>query len=139
MQLKQYFHVIHTRQRGMTDLTGITTDFVKEAVINTGICQIFLAHTSASLILCENADPDVQMDLEAFMTRLIPDGDKLFKHVAEGADDMPAHIRTVLTQNSLTFPICKGELALGIWQGIYLWEHRQAAHKRNLTVTIWGL
>src|SRR5690606_3027989 len=95
-------------------------------------------HTSASLMLCENADPDVRADLERFMSRLAPDGDPLFRHRTEGPDDMPAHVRTVLTHSSLTIPVQDGRMVLGTWQGIYLWEHRAAPHRRRVTVTLYG-
>lgn len=127
-----------TPGRGMINITAAVTDIIETAKINTGICNLFLHHTSASLILCENSDPDVQRDLEVFIGRLIPDGDSLFNHVAEGPDDMPAHIRTILTQNALSIPITKKHLALGTWQGIFLWEHRLQAHHRHLTVTLMG-
>ena len=97
---------------------------------------MFLHHTSASLILCENADPDVRRDLEAFFSRLVKDGDSLFQHDAEGPDDMPAHVRTVLTQNSLSIPVQDGAADLGTWQGIYVWEHRTSPHRRRVTVSV---
>ena len=100
--------------------------------------QCVLQHTSASLILCENADPVVRRDLEAFLARLVPDGDRIFEHTLEGPDDMAAHVRTVHTQNSLTIPISSGRCALGTWQGVYLWEHRLAPHKRSVIVTVYG-
>jgi secondary thiamine-phosphate synthase enzyme len=95
-------------------------------------------HTSASLMLCENADPSVRLDLEKFMAGLVPDGSPLFDHVAEGPDDMPAHVRSVLTQSGVTLPLTSGRCALGTWQGVYLWEHRHAGHTRRLTVTVFG-
>jgi secondary thiamine-phosphate synthase enzyme len=97
---------------------------------------LFVRHTSASLMLCENADPDVRRDLETFMADLVPDGDSRFVHTAEGPDDMPAHVRSVLTLSDLTIPVIAGRLGLGTWQGIYLWEHRSAAHRRRVIVTI---
>jgi secondary thiamine-phosphate synthase enzyme len=111
---------------------------VAEAGIRTGIALVFVHHTSASLMLCENADPEVRADLERFMARLAPDGDPLFRHDDEGPDDMPAHVRTLLTGASLNLPVTDGRCALGIWQGIYLWEHRTAAHRRRITVTAYG-
>jgi secondary thiamine-phosphate synthase enzyme len=102
------------------------------------LCNVFIHHTSASLILCENADPDVRADLERFMDRLVPDGDTLFEHTAEGADDMPAHIRSVLTASELTLPVTRLRCGLGIWQGVYLWEHRTAGYQRRVTVTVYG-
>jgi secondary thiamine-phosphate synthase enzyme len=97
-----------------------------------------LHHTSASLILCENADPSVRRDLERFFARLVPDGDPIFRHTTEGPDDMPAHIRSILTQNSLTLPVQGGACDLGTWQGVYLWEHRAMGHRRRLSVSVLG-
>lgn len=126
---------IQTHHRGTIDITQSIKNIISKTNITTGICNLFLHHTSASLILCENYDPTVREDLEAFMQRLIPDGDKLFKHTIEGPDDMPAHIRTILTQNSLVIPITENNLNLGQWQGIFLWEHRATGHKRKLTLS----
>ena len=106
--------------------------------IHTGIGLVFLHHTSASLVLCENADPEVQADMERFIARLVPDGDSIFRHIDEGPDDMPAHVRSILTSNSLSVPVSSGRCDLGIWQGIYLWEHRRTPHKRRITVTVFG-
>lgn len=127
---------VKTKGRGMIDVTDQIAAIVSHSQITAGICNIFLHHTSASLILCENADPTVQTDLEAFMQRFVPDGDNLFKHTLEGPDDMPAHIRTVITQSFLTIPITEKKLNLGTWQGIYVWEHRFAGHARKITITI---
>jgi secondary thiamine-phosphate synthase enzyme len=102
------------------------------------VCTVFLQHTSASLILCENADPDVRRDLETILARLAPDGDPALRHVTEGADDMAAHARSILTSNSLTLPVADARLLLGTWQGLYLWEHRLAPHSRSLVVTVRG-
>jgi secondary thiamine-phosphate synthase enzyme len=99
---------------------------------------VFLQHTSASLVLCENADPDVRTDLEHYMARLVADGDPIFEHTAEGPDDMPAHIRTIISGSDLTLPVSNGQCDLGTWQGVYLWEHRTAGHRRQLTVTVYG-
>ena len=112
---------------------------MQQAGIGTGLCHLFLRHTSASLILCENADPDVREDLERFMQRLVPDGDALFIHTAEGPDDMPAHIRNILTHSDLTLPVADGRCSTGTWQGVYLWEHRQQGHRRQITVTVTGV
>jgi secondary thiamine-phosphate synthase enzyme len=101
-----------------------------------GLCFVFVHHTSASLIVCENADPSVRRDLEQFAARLAPDGDPAFFHDAEGPDDMPAHIRSILTLTSLTIPVEKGRCDLGTWQGVFLWEHRTSPHRRHITVTI---
>ncbi|MCS3903357.1 secondary thiamine-phosphate synthase enzyme [Methylohalomonas lacus] len=127
-----------TPGRGSTDITRRVTEVVRAAGMTTGLCNVFLQHTSASLMLCENADPDVRRDLEAFMQRLVPDGDPLFVHTTEGPDDMPAHVRSILTGNSLNVPISDGRLALGTWQGIYLWEHRTSRQARRVTLTIHG-
>jgi len=119
-------------------VTGEVARVVAAAGVATGLCHVFCRHTSASLMLCENADPDVRRDLEAFMARLVPDGDPLFRHTIEGPDDMPAHVRTVLTASGLAIPVTEGRLALGTWQGVYLWEHRTAPHRRTLVVTVQG-
>ncbi len=129
---------VQTPGRGSIDVTDRVRAAVTEQGTGDGLCHVFLQHTSASLMLCENADPDVRRDLDAFMHRLVPDGDPLFVHTAEGADDMPAHVRTVLTQSHLTIPVMDGRLALGTWQGIYLWEHRTAPHTRRLIVSVAG-
>ena len=129
---------VATRGRSLYDISEQVQRVVREAGVATGLCTVFVHHTSASLLITENADPDVHRDLEAFMARLVPDGDRLFKHVAEGPDDMPSHVRSVLTQTSLGLPIAGGRCDLGTWQGIYLWEHRFAAHTRKLTVTVIG-
>ncbi len=119
------------------ELTERVAAAVRESGVEDGLCHVFLHHTSASLILCENADPTVRRDLEAFFERLVPDGDRLFRHTSEGADDMPAHVRTVLTQNALTLPVSGGRLDVGTWQGLYLYEHRTAPHRRRVTITAW--
>lgn len=129
---------LSTRGRGTYDLTRDVAAAVSDSGVVTGLCHVFVHHTSASLILCENADPTVRRDLEAFMARLVPDGDRLFDHTDEGPDDMPAHVRAILTKMDLTVPVTKGSLALGTWQGIYLWEHRCAGHARRITVTVQG-
>jgi len=125
-------------ERGIYAITDEITHIVSKAAVNIGICHVFLPHTSASLIFCENADPVVRRDLEAFMSRLVPDGDSIFQHTAEGPDDMPAHVRNVLTQNSVVIPVSQGKLVLGTWQGIYLWEHRIQLHHRQIIVTVLG-
>jgi secondary thiamine-phosphate synthase enzyme len=130
--------VVRTPGRGMQDVTARVQQIVAGAEVRSGLCTVFVHHTSASLILCENADPDVRRDLEAFASRLVPDGDPLFVHVDEGDDDMPAHVRTVLTHASLSIPVVNGRCDLGTWQGIYLWEHRKAPHSRKITVTVIG-
>jgi secondary thiamine-phosphate synthase enzyme len=125
-----------TAGRGTYELTARVADAVHASGVATGLCHVFTMHTSASLMICENADPDVRRDLETFMRDLAPDGDPRFKHAAEGPDDMPAHVRSVLTTSDLTIPIANGALALGTWQGVYLWEHRRQGHRRRLLVTI---
>ncbi|ADO69592.1 secondary thiamine-phosphate synthase enzyme YjbQ [Stigmatella aurantiaca] len=129
---------VSTRGRGFHDITAEVQQAVATSGARQGLCTVFLHHTSASLILCENADPDVRKDLEAFFARLVKDGDPLFQHDAEGPDDMPAHVRTVLTQNSLSIPIQDGEAKLGTWQGLYVWEHRTSPHRRRVTVSVLG-
>ena len=129
---------IANRGRGSTEITEQVMDAVSESKVRTGICSVFLQHTSASLLICENADPTVRGDLERFMERMVPDGDSLFRHTAEGPDDMPAHVRSVLAGVSLAIPVTSGALNLGVWQGIYLWEHRQRPHRRRVTITVIG-
>jgi secondary thiamine-phosphate synthase enzyme len=127
-----------TRGRGTYDLTAKLQTAVVESGARIGLCTAFVHHTSASLIICENADPDVRSDLERFLARLAPDGDSLFEHVAEGPDDMPSHVRSVLTATSIGIPIAHGKLDLGTWQGLYLYEHRRAAHTRRVSLSIVG-
>jgi secondary thiamine-phosphate synthase enzyme len=103
------------------------------------LCNVFIRHTSASLMLCENADPAVLRDLEAFMSRAVPDGDALFSHTAEGPDDMPAHVRSVLTHADLNLPVREGRCDLGTWQGVYLWEHRTRPHRRRIDISIYSV
>ena len=129
---------ITTSGRGTIPVTDIVLARVRESGINTGLCHLFLHHTSASLVLCENADPDVRTDLDRFMARLVPDGDALFEHTAEGPDDMPAHIRSIMSGADLTLPVADGACDLGTWQGVYLWEHRTSGHRRRMTITIYG-
>ena len=127
---------IQTSGRGTSDITARIQTVIASSGVQAGLCHVFIHHTSASLILCENADSDVRADLETFMARLVPDGDKDFVHTAEGADDMPAHIRSVLTETGLSVPIVNGRCGLGTWQGIYLWEHRTNPNTRSVTVTL---
>jgi secondary thiamine-phosphate synthase enzyme len=129
---------VATRGRGTYDITRDVAAVVADSGIRDGLATIFVHHTSASLIVCENADPAVRRDLEAFVARLVPDGDRLFTHTDEGDDDMPAHVRTVLTQTSIGVPVEAKRLALGTWQGLYLWEHRKAPHERRVSVTVVG-
>ncbi|HXD42585.1 MAG TPA: secondary thiamine-phosphate synthase enzyme YjbQ [Ramlibacter sp.] len=125
---------IRTPGRGLLEITGEVRKCCAESGIGEGLLTLFLRHTSASLLIQENADPDVRQDLERFFARLVVDGDALFKHRTEGADDMPAHVRSALTATQLSIPIIGGRLALGTWQGIYLWEHRFRGHSRELVV-----
>ena len=135
MVIQKLFSV-PTSGRGTTEITAQIETIVDDSGIDEGLCHVFIQHTSASLIICENADPDVLGDLELFMARLVVDGDLEFQHNAEGEDDMPAHIRSVLTQSCLTLPIRDNRCALGTWQGVFLWEHRARPHSRNITVTL---
>jgi secondary thiamine-phosphate synthase enzyme len=130
--------IIQTRGRGTTNITAKVQELVRKSAIQTGLCHVFQHHTSASLVICENADPAVRHDLETFMARIAPDGDPSFTHRSEGPDDMSAHVRNVLTQNGLSIPVSRGHAQLGTWQGVYLWEHRTASHSRHVTVTIQG-
>ena len=127
-----------TKGRGTTDITAEVQRAVAASDIKKGLCTVFLQHTSASLILCENADPDVRRDLETLLSRLAPDADPAYIHDAEGPDDMAAHARSILTSNSLTIPVADGRLMLGTWQGLYLYEHRHAGHERTVVVTTIG-
>ena len=130
--------VVATQGRGTYDLSARVQDLVAASGIKMGMCHVFIRHTSASLMLCENADPSVRLDLETFMSKQVPDGDPMFTHTAEGPDDMPAHVRSILTQSDLNLPVSAGQCALGTWQGIYLWEHRHAPHTRHIVVTVQG-
>ena len=127
-----------TRGRGLLEITRPVLDWVVEAAIETGLLTLFVRHTSASLLVQENADPDVRGDLDRFFARFVPDGDALFVHRDEGPDDMPAHVRTALTAVQLSVPLVGGRLALGTWQGIYLWEHRLRPHRREIVLHLLG-
>jgi secondary thiamine-phosphate synthase enzyme len=129
---------IATPGRGFIELTDSVRALVSASGITTGLAHVFTRHTSCSLLITENADPQVRADLERYFARLAPDGDPLFQHDAEGPDDMPAHVRATLTGVDLTLPITASALALGTWQGIYLWEHRMQPHRRAVTVTLTG-
>jgi secondary thiamine-phosphate synthase enzyme len=129
---------IESRGRGSYEITRQLNEIVARSAIVQGLCFVFVHHTSASLIVCENADPSVRRDLEQFAARLVPDGDLAFSHDSEGPDDMPAHIRSILTLTSLTIPVEKGRCDLGTWQGVFLWEHRTSPHRRQITVTVTG-
>ena len=134
----QHSFVVATRGRGFTDISGKIRSLVLGSGVQVGIANVFTAHTSCSLLISENADPSVRGDLERWMARVVPDGDRLFEHDAEGPDDMPAHIRSMLTGVSLVVPVSAGKLQLGTWQGIYLWEHRAVRHQRKVVVTVLG-
>jgi secondary thiamine-phosphate synthase enzyme len=138
--LRQFFNelTIATRGRGLYEFTREVEKWVAQNKFNDGLVTVYLQHTSASLLIQENADPDVRRDLEAFFKRLVPDGDTLFSHTAEGDDDMPAHIRTALTAVNLSIPLRAGRLTLGTWQGIYLWEHRTQGHSRKVALHFIG-
>jgi secondary thiamine-phosphate synthase enzyme len=125
-------------RRGLTEITGPVRGAVRAAGVREGLCTVFIRHTSASLVIQENADPSVQRDLEAFLSRLVPDGDPLFTHVDEGDDDMPGHVKAALLRTSEQVPVIDGELALGTWQGLYVWEHRGGSHRRQLAVHVIG-
>jgi secondary thiamine-phosphate synthase enzyme len=129
---------IQTPGRGSTNISRNINGVVAASGVDTGFCHVFVQHTSASLMLCENADPTVRTDLEKLIQRLVPDGDPMFDHVDEGPDDMPAHGRTILTHSDLTIPVSRGKCLLGTWQGVYLWEHRTHGHHRHLIITIYG-
>lgn len=127
---------VATGGRGLYEISREVAAAVRRAGVSEGLVNVFVHHTSASLVITENADPSVQRDLNAFFARLVPDGDALYQHVEEGDDDMSAHVRSVLTQTFLSIPIAGGRPDLGTWQGIFLWEHRVKPHRRRLTVTI---
>jgi secondary thiamine-phosphate synthase enzyme len=140
VSLRQSTHefVIPTRGRGFHPLTDAVADWVGANQFQGGLVTLFVRHTSASLLIQENADPEVRRDLERFFSRLAPDGDPLFRHTCEGDDDMPAHVRAALTAVQLSIPVHAGRLTLGTWQGIYLWEHRTAAHSRHVVAQFIG-
>jgi secondary thiamine-phosphate synthase enzyme len=138
--MKQYSHriVVGTRGRGLYEFTAQAREQLRASGLKTGLLTLFVQHTSASLLIQENADPEVRRDFERFFARLVPDGDPLLEHNAEGPDDMPAHIRTALTTVHLSVPFANGELCLGTWQGIYLWEHRTSPHQRRIVAHFLG-
>jgi secondary thiamine-phosphate synthase enzyme len=129
---------VRTPGRGLVDVTRRIAEWVRAAGIRDGLLTVFIRHTSASLLVQENADPQVQRDLERFFARLVPDGDPLFEHVAEGDDDMPAHVRAALTQTQLSIPVAGGAMTLGTWQGIYVYEHRLRGHAREVVLHLVG-
>jgi secondary thiamine-phosphate synthase enzyme len=127
-----------TPGRGLTDITRALDHWLRNTRIDEGLLTLFIRHTSASLVVQENADPEVQADLDRFLARLVPDGDRLFRHDEEGPDDMPAHVRAALTAVQLSIPVVGGRMTLGTWQGIYLWEHRTAPHRREIALHLLG-
>ncbi|GMR05635.1 MAG: secondary thiamine-phosphate synthase enzyme YjbQ [Gammaproteobacteria bacterium] len=128
--------IIETHGQGLVDITDKVASLVNRASCVEGLCTVFVTHTSASLTIQENADPSARRDLENWLNRLVPENDPLYTHTTEGADDMPAHIKAILTNVSLSIPIINGRLGLGTWQGLYLWEHRRAGHRRRLLVHV---
>ncbi len=138
--MKQAIHDVEvaTRGRGFYEFTGQIASLLEQSRLKVGVVTLHLQHTSASLLIQENADAEVRRDFERFFSRLVPDGDAIFRHTAEGEDDMPAHIRTALTAVNLSIPFRDGAMTLGTWQGIYLWEHRHHPHRRQITVHILG-
>ena len=129
---------VPTRGRGLYEFTHEVQDWISKNGFKNGLLTLHLKHTSASLLIQENADPDVRADLDRFFARLVPDGDPLYEHTMEGPDDMPAHVRTALTAVNLSIPVAGGRLELGTWQGIYLWEHRRMAHRRQVALHFVG-
>ena len=138
MKQERFKFSVSTQGRGIYCVTREVCNWVREQNIRSGLLTLFIPHTSASLLIQENADPDVLDDLNRFFNRLVPDGDSLFQHQAEGPDDMPAHVRSALTQTQLSIPVQDNKPSLGIWQGIYLFEHRTHAHKREIILHLIG-
>jgi secondary thiamine-phosphate synthase enzyme len=137
--MKQAQSTIDVRtRRGLVEITEPVRTAVRAAGIRLGLCTVYIRHTSASLVIQENADPAVQRDLERFLSRLVPEGDPLYEHVAEGDDDMPSHVRSAITKTSEQIPVRDGDLVLGTWQGLYVWEHRTAPHRREVVVHVIG-
>ncbi len=135
---RETLEVLTERGRGTYEITDRIAAVVAASGVRDGMCNVFVHHTSASLVVNENADSDVRRDFEAFLARLVPDGDPLFSHVTEGPDDMPAHVRSVLTQTSISVPVRNGRCDLGTWQGVFVWEHRKTPRQRHVTVSVWG-
>ena len=135
---RQHSISIDTDGRSTIEITRQVESVLRESGMRHGLCHVFIHHTSASLIVTENADADVRRDLESYLARIVTDGDPAYRHDQEGPDDMAAHIRSVLTQTEITLPVSQGRLALGTWQGLYLWEHRYRAHRRKLTISLSG-
>lgn len=136
--IKQQQIHITTEGRSTTNITHEIEKAIRESAIQNGLCHVFIHHTSASLMITENADPAVRKDLEGFISRLVPDGDPNYIHDEEGPDDMSAHIRSVLTQTEVTIPVRYGHCGLGTWQGVFVWEHRAFPHQRRITITVQG-
>ena len=127
---------VATRGQGLHEITSQAAKLVRKSGVEEGLCTVFVRHTSASLVIQENADPTAKQDLERWLNRLVPEGDPFYRHDTEGPDDMPAHIKSALTQTSLSIPIVRSKLALGTWQGIYLWEHRHRGGEREIVVHV---
>jgi secondary thiamine-phosphate synthase enzyme len=137
--VRQQAEAVHvTTRRGLNEVTDAVRERLRASGLREGLCTVFIRHTSASLVIQENADPAAGRDLEAFLDRLVPDGDPLYTHTAEGDDDMPSHVKAALTRTSEQIPFSRGELSLGTWQGIYVWEHRTGRHTREITVHLIG-
>ena len=138
--LRQFSHRLHvdTRGKGLYEITGRIAEWVRGTGVRSGLVTVFIQHTSASLTVQENADPDVVHDLNAFFTRLAPEDNRLYRHTVEGPDDMPAHIRAALTLTQLSIPVSDGRLALGTWQGVYVFEHRSVPHRRSVVLHLLG-
>jgi secondary thiamine-phosphate synthase enzyme len=139
MKVHQDRVVVSTRGRGLVDVTAEVQGVVESSGVRTGLCTVFVQHTSASLVIQENADASVRRDLERWIERICPEDASAYEHDDEGTDDMPAHLRSAITKTSETIPITNGRLALGTWQAIYLWEHRRTPHTRNLVVHVQGV
>ncbi len=138
--MQQFTHTLQVKAQGrrLYDITQQVVDWTNQQAVNTGLLTLYIQHTSASLLINENYDRDVLVDMEAFFSRIVPDGDSMFIHTIEGPDDMPAHIRTALTQTSLSIPIVDGRLALGQWQGVFMYEHRYMAATRRIMMHLLG-
>jgi len=137
--VRQHLDVVHVAtRRGLNDVTDAVSERLRASGLREGLCTVFIRHASASLVIQENADPAARRDLEAFLDRLVPDGDPLYTHVAEGDDDMPSHVKAALTRTSEQIPFRGGELLLGAWQGLYVWEHRSGRHRRELALHFFG-
>jgi secondary thiamine-phosphate synthase enzyme len=138
--VKQFTHrlTVPTKGKGLYEITGPIAGWQREREVRTGLLTVFVQHTSASLVIQENADPDVIADLDTFFQRLVPEDNRLYRHTAEGPDDMPAHIRAALTATQLSVPVVEGRMALGTWQGVYLFEHRSSSHRRSVVLHLLG-